>query len=181
MNHMKKKNKGFTLIEVIIYVAISALILVGVVQFSWDIMGLGTKVEVQSQLTHEGRFVLERIEQEVRAAEDIFEDDGGRQSHSSEEDFNAGTHNQTQWDSSNKWLELIPAVTSGDFTAPVMTAFSPISWGPFAWVPNAPYGKQLPDSSLSETKYASGNANMMGNVLLMHMNESSGSCLWARG
>lgn len=63
---------GFTLPELIIYVAIAAMVLVSLLQFSWDILGAGVKVEVANELTQNGRLVLERVTQRVRAAEGLL-------------------------------------------------------------------------------------------------------------
>lgn len=46
------------------------------------------------------------------------------------------------------------------------------SWSNLSWVPAAPYGKPLPDAGAAETAYSEGNADMSGNVLLLHMDES---------
>jgi len=62
---------------------------------------------------------------------------------------------------------------SGTFTSAIKDAGGDSTWNSIAWVPNRPVGKELPDNATSEVDYASGNANMAGNVLLMHMNESS--------
>ncbi|MDP4008574.1 MAG: prepilin-type N-terminal cleavage/methylation domain-containing protein [Candidatus Peregrinibacteria bacterium] len=65
------RNKGFTLIELIIYVAIASGVLVSVITFAWAVIGSGVKVDVSSELTQNGRFVLEKITQEIHAAEDV--------------------------------------------------------------------------------------------------------------
>ena len=43
------------------------------------------------------------------------------------------------------------------------------------WTPWRPYGKELPNNRQAETAYALGNANMLGNDVLLHLNESAGA------
>ena len=43
--------------------------------------------------------------------------------------------------------------------------------------PQRPLCKELPDNKGIESAYPTGNADMTGNVLLMHMNEASGTVL----
>jgi hypothetical protein len=89
--------------------------------------------------------------------------------------FGGGTHNQTQWNSGNNWLELQAGQTSGDFISRVMDAGTIAAWNSISWVPQRPFYKELPDNKGVETAYPTGNADMTGNVLLMHMNEASGT------
>jgi len=96
-------------------------------------------------------------------------------------EFNAGTYSGTQWDATNSWVELSAPPTSGNYTSSVKDAGSDSSWNNIAWVPERPTGKELPNSAASETAYTSGNANMTGNVLLMHMNESTGTIIDTSG
>jgi prepilin-type N-terminal cleavage/methylation domain-containing protein len=44
-----------------------------------------------------------------------------------------------------------------------------------SWTPGAPYGKPLPNNQQSEIDYLDANANMDGNVLLLHGDEAVGS------
>ena len=93
-------------------------------------------------------------------------------------EFTAGTMNATQWDSANNWLELTAAgqiAGSGDFTSTIKDAGSVVSWDVISWVPQRPLYKNLPGSALSETDYATGNANMTGNRVLWHLDESAGT------
>lgn len=67
-------NKGFTLIELIVYVAIASGVLVSIITFAWAVMGSGVRVDVSSELTQNGRFILEKITQEIHAAENVVID-----------------------------------------------------------------------------------------------------------
>jgi uncharacterized repeat protein (TIGR01451 family) len=52
------------------------------------------------------------------------------------------------------------------------------AWSSIEWVPHRIVGKELPDDNNSETSYPTGTlgvADMSNNVLLLHLNESSGS------
>jgi hypothetical protein len=89
--------------------------------------------------------------------------------------FGGGTHNQTQWDSGNNWLELQVVQSSGDFISRVMDAGAVAAWNNISWTPQRPFCKELPNNKGIESGYPEGNADMTGNVLLMHMNEASGT------
>ncbi|PIR04299.1 MAG: hypothetical protein COV59_01530 [Candidatus Magasanikbacteria bacterium CG11_big_fil_rev_8_21_14_0_20_39_34] len=64
---------------------------------------------------------------------------------------------------------------SGDFTSRIFDAGSNASWSSIAWTPYQPYLKELPDNEGVESAYAAGNLDMTNDVLLMHLNESSGA------
>ncbi len=87
--------------------------------------------------------------------------------------FGGGTHNMTQWDTDNNLVKLQAAQTSGDFTSRIMDAGASTSWTTLSWTPQMPYYKELPGNNEIETGYPEGNADMSGNVLLIHMNEIS--------
>ncbi|MCD4756628.1 LamG domain-containing protein [bacterium] len=105
-------------------------------------------------------------------------------SDNTQEGFGDGTHSNTQWDSSSEWVELTTAGQisgSGDFTSRVLDAKGSTSWDTISWAPQRPTYKELPGNAQTETGYNSGNANMSGNVLLMHMNEASGTIVDSSG
>ena len=92
--------------------------------------------------------------------------------------FGGGTHNETQWDGTDNWLELTAAGQtngSGDFVSRVMDAGRTAAWDSISWTPQGPLYKELPDGKGIESGYPEANADMTGNVLLMHMNEASGT------
>ena len=66
-----KSKAAFTFVEAIIYIAIGAMVLVGVITFSWRIIGSGVKVDVSAELTQQGHLALERITQSVQGADGI--------------------------------------------------------------------------------------------------------------
>ena len=97
---------------------------------------------------------------------------------SAQADFDAGTYNNTQYNTTSGWVELTGTGKSnglGEYTSAVKSPGGESSWDSISWNPNYPVGKELPNNKGKETAYSSGNADMTGNVLLMHMNDSSGS------
>jgi len=93
-------------------------------------------------------------------------------------EFDAGTYIKTQWDKTNNWVELTgegQADGSGDYTSSVKDTGGNSSWDKISWIPQRPYYKELPNNKGQESGYPRGNADMTGNVLLLHMNEESGT------
>ncbi len=102
---------------------------------------------------------------------DIFTDE-------TQTEFDAGTYSDTQWDSGNSWIELTATGLtngSGDYTSSIKDGSGTSSWDNISWTPNRPVGKELPNNKGTESGYSTGNADMSGNTLLMHMNENTGS------
>jgi len=63
--------KGFTLIEVLLYIAIVTIIMSAFIIFAWNAVILGAKNNTQQELFAQGRIVSERILSEIRNATDI--------------------------------------------------------------------------------------------------------------
>lgn len=172
-----KNPAAFTLVELIIYVGIVVVVLVSMTQFLWNVAGASLRVDVWSELNYNARLALERIAQAMRPASDILVIDKGYEGDSLKTDFDSGNYDKTQWDSANSWLELTSegqTQGSGSFISRVFDAGPPISWDSISWLPQAPYAKELPGGASIETEYPKNNADMSGNVLLMHMNEKNG-------
>lgn len=92
--------------------------------------------------------------------------------------FNAGSHSNTQYNTTNSWLELTGAgqtAGAGTFTSRIFDAGAATTWSAVNWTPQRPLGKELPDGGASESDYPTGNANMSGNKLLLHLNEAAGA------
>lgn len=70
---MRKKDRenGFTLIEIILYVGIIAIIFGAIVPFAWNVIGSGAKSAVQQDVNDNARFVSESIKYEIRRASGI--------------------------------------------------------------------------------------------------------------
>lgn len=86
----------------------------------------------------------------------------------------SGVFSNTKYDTTNNWVNLSSG-TSGSYTSNIKDTTSNATWNTLAWTPNRPTGKNLPNNGQTETTYPAGNANMTGNVLLMHLDESDGA------
>ena len=63
--------KGFTLIELILYIALIAIFINGAILFAWDIIYGGAKSGVQREVNKNMRLASKRIEYELRNASGI--------------------------------------------------------------------------------------------------------------
>ena len=64
-------NRGFTFIELILYVSIVTIMLTSIIPFAWNIIGSGAKSGTQQEVFSQARFVSERIKYEIRNADGI--------------------------------------------------------------------------------------------------------------
>lgn len=64
-------NRGFTFIELILYVAILTIVLSALVPFAWNAVETGVKSAVQQEVNSNARYVSERIKYEIRNATGI--------------------------------------------------------------------------------------------------------------
>jgi len=67
----------------------------------------------------------------------------------------------------------------GAYVSDIKDAGLPVQWKDISWMSSA-IG-ELPDNKAPETTFAYGNADMAGNILLLHMNEQSGTILDSSG
>jgi len=63
--------RGFTFIELILYMAIVSIIVGSLVIFAWNIIGGGVKSSVEQEVYANARYVSERIKYEIRRASGI--------------------------------------------------------------------------------------------------------------
>lgn len=91
----------------------------------------------------------------------------------------SGTFISTTYNVGTNLINLSANQISGIYTSNIKDSAGDTTWGTLAWVPNRPTGKELPNSAAIETSYPVGNADMTGNVLLMHLNENSGATSFA--
>ncbi len=91
----------------------------------------------------------------------------------------AGTYTNSTYNTNNSLINLSSNQITGTYTSDVKDSAGDTTWATLAWVPNRPTGKPLPNNAQSETAYPTGNANMTGDVLLMHLDESSGATSFA--
>ena len=82
-----------------------------------------------------------------------------------------GTLNAIFYNNSINALHLNATFNNGTFTSQIFDAGSNKVWNNISWVSNA-IG-ELPSGQAVETKFASGQANMTGNVLLLHLDETT--------
>lgn len=90
--------------------------------------------------------------------------------------WESGSHEQTEIENSR--LELNDEGQSageGEYISSVQQSEYPADWERISWIPQAPYGKELPNERTVEADYPEGNADMSENVLLMHLNETEGT------
>lgn len=111
----------------------------------------------------------------------VIADQEGTYADNNEEEFDEGDYYQpplmdpeTQYDTVNGHLELYDPLTAstGHYASSVKDATAAAYWPEISWMPRRPTYKELPDGGASESGYPEGNANMTGNVLLMHMNDN---------
>lgn len=58
--------KGFTFIELIIYVAIVSIVMTALIPFAWNVIEGGTKSATQQEVFANARFISEKIRYEIR-------------------------------------------------------------------------------------------------------------------
>ena len=94
-------------------------------------------------------------------------------------DFSLGSMSNVTYDSANNGLK-ISSGGSGSFTSRAIdSVWVGTVWKTLAWSPSFPTNKELPNNGGSESGYSGGNANMAGNILLLHLNESAGTTNFA--
>ena len=82
-------------------------------------------------------------------------------------DFDNGTYSNTEYNVSGGFVQLSFGNISGNFTSQIFNALYLSNWTNISWTTNA-LGN-FPNNQQVETSFGSGNANMTGNVLLLHM------------
>ena len=70
---MKQFNneRGFTFIELILYISIVTIMLSALIPFAWNVIGGGVKSGVEQEVYSQARYVSERIKYEIRQASGI--------------------------------------------------------------------------------------------------------------
>jgi uncharacterized repeat protein (TIGR01451 family) len=96
--------------------------------------------------------------------------------------FPNGSHDNTFWDPGrpqvpqDDWLRVAdPLALTATYTSSLLDAYNVVDWSELAWWPQRPTWKPLPDGGQSETFYRQGNANMIGNLALLHLDEPPGT------
>ncbi len=70
ISHLSSQ-KGFTFIELILYITISTMVMTALIVFAWNIIGSGAKSSIQQEVFSQARYVSERIKYEIRNASGI--------------------------------------------------------------------------------------------------------------
>ena len=65
--------KGFTIIEFLIYIVILAIAIIGMGLISSNIFRVGVRTDIVQEVSHNGRFAIQRIGQVVRESSGIIE------------------------------------------------------------------------------------------------------------
>lgn len=63
--------RGFTLVELILYLAIVSVIFAALIPFAWNVIEGGTKSEVQQEVTTNAWFMMEKIKSKIRNARSV--------------------------------------------------------------------------------------------------------------
>jgi len=92
--------------------------------------------------------------------------------------FDQGTYTNTEYDPSG-FVQLSSDQGTGTYTSEVFDASGATTWNSIAWTRGALYSLDLPDNQ--QTEFVSDGADMTGNVLLLHMDETSGSIVDSSG
>jgi len=73
MNKKHNNNRGFTLVELIIYILVVSVILISATYYAIDVIGAQTKARSYQEVQQNARLALRRMVQEIRAAENLNE------------------------------------------------------------------------------------------------------------
>jgi hypothetical protein len=98
-----------------------------------------------------------------------------------QQEFDLGTYGSfTQWNAGPPGrVELNTAGRingSGTYLSNIKDAQTTVGWEVITWAESMPYGVQLPNNKMSDTA-----VNMSNNILLLHLNESSGTLVDSSG
>lgn len=64
-------NRGFTFIELILYISIVTIMLTALIPFAWNVIEGGVKSSVEQEVFSQARYVSERIKYEIRRSSGI--------------------------------------------------------------------------------------------------------------
>ncbi|MBI5884524.1 hypothetical protein HZB89_00320, partial [archaeon] len=99
---------------------------------------------------------------------------------STQADFDAGDYNFTDFNSSIEGVALVQGITSGTFASRIFDAGfdyqAPANWLSLSFTSGRAYGQGFPGNQGIEP-----DINMASNVLLLHLNESSGKIIDSSG
>lgn len=70
-NKKIKRERGFTFIELILYISIVTIMLSAIIPFAWNVIEGGIKSSAEQEVFSQARYVSERIKYEIRNATSI--------------------------------------------------------------------------------------------------------------
>lgn len=76
LNHLKIKNfkiKGFSLIELILYVGLASLVLTGVLRSGWEVIQANQTVQAKNEIQQNARLAFTRLGSLLRSADSVFD------------------------------------------------------------------------------------------------------------
>lgn len=66
-----RRQAGFTLVELILYISIVTIMLSALIPFAWNIIQTSVKSSTQEEVSSAGRYLSERLKYEIRNANDL--------------------------------------------------------------------------------------------------------------
>lgn len=66
--------RGFTFIELILYISIVTIMLSAIIPFAWNVIGSQAKSSIEQEVNSAARYISERLKYEIRNAKDIDAD-----------------------------------------------------------------------------------------------------------
>ncbi len=67
------KNKGFTILEMILYVGISAIVLILIMTITWDIMKNQKQTRIKQEMMYSVHTLMQKITTDIQEADDLNE------------------------------------------------------------------------------------------------------------
>ncbi|MGF6114494.1 prepilin-type N-terminal cleavage/methylation domain-containing protein [Pseudomonas sp. ADAK2] len=120
---MKQSNRGFGLIEVLIALALSLIVVLGVAQVFIAAKNTYVSQNTAAAMQEDARFVLSKMIQEIRMV-GMFGCLGAVTDASSTGDFNASQLAPISWDNANLKLTMVTADVGGSGGTPTWTVLS---------------------------------------------------------
>lgn len=120
---MNRSNRGFGLIELLIALALSLVVVLGVAQIFIAAKNTYVSQNASAAMQEDARFVLSKLIQEIRMV-GMFGCLGAVTDSSSAGDFNASQTTPISWDNANLKLTLVTADVGGSGGVPTWTVVS---------------------------------------------------------
>ncbi|MGH8333289.1 MAG: PilW family protein, partial [Pseudomonas sp.] len=120
---MNQTNRGFGLIELLIALALSLVVVLGVAQIFIAAKNTYVSQNAAAAMQEDARFVLSKLIQEIRMVS-MFGCLGAVTDSSSAGDFNASQTTPISWDNANLKLTLVTADVGGSGGVPTWTVVS---------------------------------------------------------